>query len=90
MDKPATKKDIDEVIDVIRDFMQHVDNRFNSMEAEQKKTREDISSIFNHLDSFLKQHEIGKDERLVMGHQLDRLNKWTHELAEKIGHKLTV
>ncbi len=28
------------------------------------------------------------DERLVMGHQLDRLDKWTHELANKIGHTL--
>jgi hypothetical protein len=24
-----------------------------------------------------------------MGHQLDRLDEWTHELATKIGHKLT-
>lgn len=35
-----------------------------------------------------KRLEIDEDERIVMGHQLDRLHKWTMELAGKIGHTL--
>jgi hypothetical protein len=41
------------------------------------------------LDKILKQQEVDEDERLVMGHQLDRLDRWVHELADKIGYKLT-
>ena len=33
---------------------------------------------------FAKTLEISDDERLVMGHQLERLDRWTHELAEKL------
>ena len=42
------------------------------------------------LDAMAKRLDISDDERLVMGHQLDRLNRWTHELAKKIGYELTV
>lgn len=39
---------------------------------------------------FAKKKEISDDERLVMGHQLDGMDRWVHEIADKIGHKLTV
>ena len=41
------------------------------------------------LDELAKRVEISDDERLVMGHQLDRLDRWTHELANKIGYELS-
>ncbi len=50
----------------------------------------DIQSILNRLDSIEKQLEISEDERLVMGHQLDMVNRWVKEVADKIGYKLTV
>ena len=40
------------------------------------------------IDQVLKQQEIDEEERLVMGHQLNRLDRWVHELADKIGYKL--
>jgi len=46
--------------------------------------------VFDYLDSPLKKQDISDDERLVMGHQLDRIGKWTHELAAKIGHRLAI
>lgn len=41
------------------------------------------------LDNILKQQKVDEDERLVMGHQLDKLDRWVHELADNIGYKLT-
>lgn len=70
--------------------MEQVDERFNRIEKEQIAMREMINKIFNQLDHLSKRIEISDDERLVMGHQLDRLDKWTRELADKIGHKLSV
>jgi uncharacterized membrane-anchored protein YhcB (DUF1043 family) len=97
----ATKQDVDElrselkdsfddITSLLRTFMQQVDDRFNQMQIEAEKTQTEISKVFDCLDNLLKKHEISEDERLVMGHQLDRLDKWTHELAAKIGHKLTI
>jgi hypothetical protein len=49
-----------------------------------------MNRVFGLLDQIVKRQEIEDDERLVMGYQLDRLNRWTRELAKKIGHKLSV
>ncbi len=53
-------------------------------------TKTDIETILRRLDSIEKQLEITEDERLVMGHQLDMVNRWDNEDVDKIGHKLTV
>jgi tetrahydromethanopterin S-methyltransferase subunit G len=53
-------------------------------------TKTDIETILRRLDSIEKQLEITEDERLVMGHQLDMVNRWVNEVVDKIGHKLTV
>lgn len=100
MSDTATKQDIRELQDEIKEsfndvtsllrvFMQQVDDRFNEVELEQQKIRTEISRVFDYLDSQLKKQEINDDERVVMGHQLDRLDKWTHDLADKIGYKLS-
>lgn len=46
------------------------------------------SAFLGLLDELAKRQEISDDERLVMGHQLERLDRWTHELAKKIGYEL--
>ncbi len=83
------KDSFEDVTSLLHVFMQQVDDRFSHVESEQQKTRQEISKVFDYLDSLLKKHEISDDERLVMGHQLDRLNQWTHELAKKIGYELS-
>lgn len=42
------------------------------------------------MDKMAKQQEIDDDERLVMDHQLERLDRWVHEVADKIGYKLSI
>lgn len=89
MSKSASQKDIDDVLSVLDTMMNRIDERFNTLEENDKNTQQQISNILDNLDSFAKRLEISEDERLVMGHQLDRLNRWTQELAQKIGHTLT-
>ncbi len=57
---------------------------------EEKASNANMQKVLGLLDTLAKRQEISDDERLVMGHQLDRLDRWTHELAKKIGYKLTV
>jgi len=49
-----------------------------------------ISISLKQLDAISKKQEIDDDERLVMGHHLERVDKWAHELADKIGYELKV
>lgn len=65
--------------------------RFDTIDKtlEAKASTEDMQRVLGPLDTLAKQQEISNDERLVMGHQLDRQDKWTHDLANKIGYKLS-
>lgn len=55
---------------------------------EEKASAVEMGQVLGLLDEAAKHQEISEDERLVMGHQLDRLDRWTHELAKKIGYEL--
>lgn len=68
----------------IQEFRMEVNEKLDS-----KAESADIQKILNILDDLSKRQEISDDERLVMCHQLDRLDRWTHELAKKIGYKLS-
>jgi Lon protease-like protein len=79
----------DDVIGLLQTFMVQVSDEFEKVHAEQRAMRRDIDRIMSHLDSIEKRLEISEDERLVMGHQLKRLQVWTEHLADKIGVDLT-
>ena len=75
---------------VISDFSNQVANEFIKTNNRIDKIQKDINFIINQIDAISKKQEIDDDERLVMGAHLDRIDKWLHELANKIGYKLTV
>lgn len=86
--KNDLKESFSDVTSLLQTFMQQVDERFTKVEHEQSRTSHEIAKLLDYLDDLLKKQGISDDERIVMGHQLDRLDSWTHQLAEKIGHKL--
>lgn len=55
---------------------------------EAKVDKSDLHRVYDLLDGIAKQQEIDDDERLIMGHQLERLDHWVHEVAKKIGYEL--
>jgi len=59
-------------------------------ELEKKADKKDLNRLYDLMDQIAKQQEINDEERLVMGHQLDRLDRWVHEVADKIGYKLSL
>jgi len=59
-------------------------------QLEGKSSNADMQRVLSLLDAMAKRQEITDDEVLVMGHQLERLDRWTHELAKKIGYTLSV
>jgi len=70
----------------------YMEERFDRIDKalEQKAEKHDIDRILGLLDTLAKQQEINEDERLVMRHHLERLDQWVHQLADKIGVKLSV
>ena len=71
-------------------LFKYMEERFDKIDEKFEKQALRFDRLDNMIDELLKKQEINEEERLVIGHQLDRLDKWTHELANKIGYKLTV
>jgi hypothetical protein len=69
----------------------YMEERFDRIDKalEKKAEKSDVERILGALDAFAKRQEIDEEERLVMGHQLERLNQWVHQLAGKIGVELS-
>lgn len=73
-------------------LFRYMTERFDKIDQtlERKADATSLDRALALLDKILKQQEVDEDERLVMGHQLDKLDRWVHELADRIGYKLTV
>lgn len=69
----------------------YMTDRFDSVDSalSNKASSAELQKTHSLLDAISKRSEIHDDERVVMGHQLERLDKWVHELARKIGYSLS-
>ena len=72
-------------------LFKYMEERFDRIDKAlaDKADKKDVELLLNAVDSFAKRQEINDDERLVMGHQLDKLDQWVHELANKFGVSLS-
>lgn len=77
-------KQLDKIVTVVVKGFDRLDKALDT-----KASNADMQRVLGLLDELAKRYEISDEERLVMGHQLERLDRWTHELAKKIGYELT-
>lgn len=89
MDSTAavTRKDIDDVLNVLDVMMTRIDERFSKVETTLTDTQKQVQNILNQLDHMEKWLEISEDERLVMAHQLTQLHEWVEKAAARIDVK---
>lgn len=70
-----------------------MEKRFGGLEAKMDtrfdETNNRIDKIISSLNTLAKRQEIDEAERLAVGHQLERLDQWVHQLAAKIGVELS-
>jgi len=51
-------------------------------------TKEDVVNLQTSVDAYAKKADKYFQEMLMLSHKVDRLEKWIHQIAEKIGMKL--
>jgi hypothetical protein len=54
-------------------------------QLDEKADKSDIDKILGALDSDAKRIEIDEHERIAMGSQIDRINKWATKASKKVG-----
>ena len=64
-------------------LFKYLDRRFASIDKRFEYQDERIGSLYSLVDRHIKDVEIYHDEILVHGVQLDRHDRWIHQLADK-------
>ena len=72
-------------------LFKYMEKRFDQIDKtlETKADKLDVERLLKAVDAFAKRQEVDEEERLVMCHQLERLDQWVHQLAAKIGVELS-
>lgn len=85
MSNAATKDDIDEVLGLIRTFMQQVDNRFNKIEEDINQLKESHDRLLNTVDGFIARIDRYEAEQVARDQQFEKLLAWARKVSEKTG-----
>lgn len=92
MNENATRKDINEVIDIMKDFMSQVSGQLNEVnhqfgEVNKKLDRldRDYDHLINTIDSFIGRIDKYETELAARDNQFEKLLTWARKVSEKTG-----
>jgi chromosome segregation ATPase len=81
-------KAVDDLSEVIGQFSSRVDERFNKVEKDIAELKESHNRLMDTLDAFLKRLDDIEVNNAARDRQLERLETWIKQVAQKTGVKL--
>lgn len=89
MSEVATRKDINEVITILRDFMGQVAERFDEQDKIVSARFDEVDNKYDHLintiDGFVGRIDKYETELAARDHQFEKLLTWARKVSEKTG-----
>ena len=92
MNESATRKDIDEVIDIMKDFMSQVSGQFNEVNNRLDKVDKRLDQLdqkydhlINTIDGFIGRIDKYETELAARDNQFEKLLLWARKVSEKTG-----
>jgi archaellum component FlaC len=92
MNENATRKDIDEVIDIMKDFMSQVSGQFNEVSHKFNEVNNRLDQLdqkydhlINTIDSFIGRIDKYETELAARDSQFEKLLAWARKVSEKTG-----
>ena len=89
MSEAATRKDIDDVIGIVREFMDQVAERFDSVDEQfatvnnrLDKMEQNYSRLLNTIDGFIGRIDKYEIELAARDSQFERLLTWARKVSE--------
>lgn len=74
-------KDLSELIKYLDEKFTRIDKRFDEV-------KDDFVSLQTSVDTYAKKADAYFQEMVMLAHKVDKLEKWIHQIAEKVGIKL--
>jgi len=78
---------IDEKFDNVDEKFVNIERELNSLQ-ESKADKSDINNLMNALDAYAKKADTYFQEMVMLAHKVDKLEKWIHQIAGKVGINL--
>ncbi|HUY53098.1 MAG TPA: hypothetical protein VMV24_00785 [Candidatus Dormibacteraeota bacterium] len=85
MNNQATKKDINEVIDTIKIFIDQVSSKFEAVEKRFDALDVKYDHLINTIDGFIGRIDRYETEMAARDNQFERLLSWAHKVSKKTG-----
>lgn len=81
----ATRKDIDEVLDLMRAFMQQVSDEFTTVKTDVTDIKESHNRLLNTIDGFVARIDRYETELAARDSQFQKLLAWARQVSDKTG-----
>ncbi len=76
------------------ELIQYLDKRFSNVEEklsslqEKKADKSDVHDLMDAVDAYAKKADTYFQEMVMLSRKVDRMEKWIHQIAEKVKIKL--
>jgi uncharacterized coiled-coil DUF342 family protein len=76
------------------ELIEYLDKKFSNVEEnlislqEKKADKSDVHELMNAIDAYAKKADTYFQEMVMLSHKVDRMEKWIHQIAGKVGIKL--
>ena len=95
------KEDFAELIEYLDGKFTNIDSKFTNIDGnfididnklenlkENKADKSDVRELINSVDAYAKKADTYFQEMVMLAHKVDKMEKWIHQIAEKVGLKL--
>ena len=70
------------------ELIQYLDEKFTRIDQRFDEAKKDFIDLQTSVDTYAKKADTYFQEMVILAHKVDRLEKWIHKIAEKVGIKL--
>ena len=81
------KEDFAELVEYLDEKFSNIDRQLENLK-ENKTDKSDMNTLFNAVDAYAQKADAFFQELVMLSHQINRHEKWLHQIAEKLGIKL--
>ena len=70
------------------ELIKYLDEKFINIDKRFDGVKKDFVDLQTSLDAYAKKADTYFQEMVMLSHKVDRMEKWIHQIAEKVGIKL--
>ena len=91
----ATKKDVKDVVDGALDahtikLFKYLGQEFRKVDQRFEETDQKIDGVQSSISGLAADLKTYHEELLALGHKVDRMERWIHQIAQETGVKLSL